>query len=344
MRSFRIIRIRAFGLALILLASGGIMFPAPKAMAETDTLRIARQLGLGYLQLYIAEDQKLIEKQAKAAGLGDIKVSYLPLGNPSTIIDAVLSGSADMGATGVPPFILLWDKTRNSLKVHALTALNAQPAFLNTNKPNIKSLKDFGPDDKIAVPSVKSAFQAIVLEMAAEKYLGEQNRTSLDKLTVSMSHPDAAVALISGKTELTAHFTSPPYQYQELESPKVHRVLSSYDVTDGPATFSAFWTSGKFHDANPRLSKAILAAIDEATAFIKSNPEESARIFLKLEHSDLSLPFIEGMLKDPDIIYSAAPQNITKFSDFMARTGEIGKRADSWKDLFFNDIHDRTGS
>jgi len=313
------------------------------AHAEVQELRIARQLGLGYLQLYVTEDQKLIEKQAKAAGLGDIKVTYLPLGSPATINDAILSGSADIAGTGVPPFILLWDKTRGSQKIKALTALNAQPAFLNSNKPGITGLKDFGPNDRIALPSVKSSFQAIILDMAAEKTLGDDKRTALDPLTVSMAHPDGAAALMSGHTEITGHFTSPPFQYQELQNPAVHKVLSSYDIT-GPATFSVLWAGTKFHDANPKLTAAIVAAIDEATDFIEKNPEETAKIFLKIEHSDLQAPFIAGLLRDPDIRYSASPENITKFSDFMARTGATSQKAASWKDLFFADIQNRTGS
>ena len=38
------------------------------ALAEADTIRIAKQYGLGYLQLMIMEDQKLVEKRAKEAG------------------------------------------------------------------------------------------------------------------------------------------------------------------------------------------------------------------------------------------------------------------------------------
>jgi NitT/TauT family transport system substrate-binding protein len=332
-----------FRMVISAIAAVACLAAAVPVRAEVSELRVTRQLGLGYLQLYVTEDRKLIEKYAKAAGLGDVKVTYLPLGSPATINDAILSGSADVAGTGVPPFILLWDKTHNSQQVKALTALNAQPAFLNANKPGIVALKDFGPNDRIALPSVKSSFQAIILDMAAEKILGADKRTALDELTVSMAHPDAAAALMSGRTEITGHFTSPPFQYQELQNPAVHRVLSSYDIT-GPATFSVLWMTGKFHDANPKLAAAIVAAIDEATDFIQKNPDETAKIFLKIEHSDLQAPFIAGLLRDPDIRYSAAPENITKFSDFMARTGTTKQTAASWKDLFFSDIQNRAGS
>ena len=39
------------------------------AYAEQSELRIAKQYGLGYLQMMVMEDQKIIEKKAKAAGL-----------------------------------------------------------------------------------------------------------------------------------------------------------------------------------------------------------------------------------------------------------------------------------
>ena len=43
----------------------------------------------------------------------------------------------------------------------------------------------------------------------------------MDKYTVSLSHPDAQQALMSGNSEVTAHFASPPFQEQELADPRV---------------------------------------------------------------------------------------------------------------------------
>ena len=43
------------------------------AHAEQAELRIAKQYGLAYLQMMVLEDQKIIEKNAKAAGLGDLR-------------------------------------------------------------------------------------------------------------------------------------------------------------------------------------------------------------------------------------------------------------------------------
>jgi NitT/TauT family transport system substrate-binding protein len=328
-------RLAAFALALACLA-------AP-ARAEVSEVRFARQLGLGYLQLYVMEELKLVEQQGQKLGL-TLSARYIPLGGPAPINDALLTGSADYGAAGVPPFIILWDKTRSNLQMKGVVALNAQPAFLNTNKPSIHSLQDFTDQDRIAVPGVKLSLQAILLEMAAEKAFGAGQQFKLDPWTVTLAHPDGAIALLSGKTEITGHFTSPPFQYQELQDPKIHRVLSSYEITDGPSSFSVLWTTEKFRSENPKAYRAVLAAVEEATAFINTNRGEAARIFIKVDHSTLPQDFVEGMLNDKDIVYSTTPLAFQKFTDFMSRIGSIGVKPASWKDLFFPDIHDKPGS
>lgn len=315
---------------------------AAPAAAEVSEVRIARNMGLGYLQLYLLQDLKLIEKHARAEGL-EVTTQYTQIGNPSTINDTLLSGNADLAAAGITPFITLWDKTRGSFDVKALAALNSQPAFLNTNNPNIHSLKDFSEKDRIALPAVKVAFQATILQMAAEQQFGQYDK--LDTITVGLPHPEATAAILSGKSEVDAHFTSPPFQYQQLEDPKVHRVLSSYDVTGGPATFSGLWATSRFHDDNPKVVKAVLAAVEEANSIIRDAPRQAAEIYVRLDSgSKLTIDQVEKLLKDPDIRYTVAPQNVTKYTDFMLRVGSIKHKADTWKDLFFRGIHHLPGS
>ena len=48
-----------------------------------------------------------------------------------------------------------------------------------------------------------------------------------------MSHPDGMAAFLS-KRDVTAHFTSPPFMYRELEQPGIHRIMSSDDVDGRP--------------------------------------------------------------------------------------------------------------
>ena len=123
---------------------------------------------------------------------------------------------------------------------------------LDTANPDIKSIKDFTERDRIAVPSIKVSVQAVLLQMAAAAAYGEENYAKLDPLTVSMSPPDATIALLSGAGGVSSAFSVPPFQFQQLEQNNIHTVLSSFDVL-GPHTFTVAWTSARFRKDNPEL-------------------------------------------------------------------------------------------
>jgi NitT/TauT family transport system substrate-binding protein len=188
------------------------------------------------------------------------------------------------------------------------------------------------------------SIQAVTLQMAAEKAFGEGQQGKLDALTVSLSHPDAQVALLSGASEITAHFSSPPFQYQQLEKPGIRTVLSSYDVLGGPATFNVVWTTSKFRNENPKLYDAFVKALDEATAQINRDKKAAAEAYLRISKDKDTVADILAMLNDPAIVYTTTPQNVMKYVDFMAKVGAIKVKPESWKDLFFPNIHGAAGS
>src|SRR4051812_47075550 len=107
MRDNRKVIVAALALALA-------TWTASPAAAETGELRVAIQPGLTYLPFTLMEHGALIEKHARAAGLGDIKVSWFKVAGGDVMNDGILSGSVDIAATGTPPFLVLWSKTRGS--------------------------------------------------------------------------------------------------------------------------------------------------------------------------------------------------------------------------------------
>jgi len=329
------IALRAAFATLTLIWSGS-------AFAEANQVRFVRQLGLGYLQFYVMQDKQMLEKAAERAGLGKVTATYTGMGTPTAITDALLSNNADVVGIGLPAFLTMWDKTRGGMNVRGMMAMNRQPAYLTTRNPNIKSIRDFTDSDRIALPAVKVSVQAIMLQMIAEKTLGKFD--AIDKLTVGMSHPDGTAAMLSGKLEITAHFTSAPFQYQQLENPAIRRILSSYDATDGPNTFSAVATTARWREANPQLYKAVQAAILEANDFIARNPREAAEIFVKIENTKLPVAFIEKMISDPEFSYAPEPENVMKIYGFMHRVGALKTMPASWQDLFFPEAHGLRGN
>ena len=316
---------------------------APVAHAEMGEIHVSRQYGISYLPLMIMEDQKLIEKHAKAAGI-DVKVEWSKFASGAVMNDALLSGNLQFASGGVGPVTTLWAKTRGNLDVKATSAINSMPLFLVTRNPAVKSVRDFTEKDRIALPAVKVSIQAVTLQMAAEQAFGVGQQNKLDHLTVSMSHPDAETALLSGKSEVTAHLGSPPFQYQELEHQGMHKVFSSYDVLGGPATFNVAWTTTKFHDENPKIYAAFVAALDEATATINRDKRAAAQTYLRISKDKDSAEDIEKMLNDPAIVYTTTPNSVMKYVNFMHKVGSIKAKPESWKEMFFPNAHKLSGS
>jgi NitT/TauT family transport system substrate-binding protein len=327
--------LRILASTAILLASCGAV------MSQSYQVRFARQLGLGYLQFYVMQEKQMVEKQAERVGL-KLTATYSGMGTPTAIADALLSGNVDVIGIGLPVFLTLWDKTRGNMDVRGIVAMNRQPAYLTTRNPNIKSVRDFTDNDRIALPAPKVSVQAIMLQMIVEKTLGKFD--ALDRLTVGMSHPDGTTAMLSGKLEITSHFTSAPFQYQQLENPAIRKVLSSYDATEGPNTFAVVATIARWRETNPQIYKIVYAAILEANEFIAKNPRETAEIFLKLENSRLPVPFIEKMIKDPEFSYAPEPENVMKIYSFMNKVGALKNMPATWQDLFFPEVHALKGN
>ena len=310
---------------------------------EMSEINVAQQYGIGYLPLMLMEEQKLIEKHAKAAGM-DVKVGWAKFAGGNVMNDALLSGSLQFASGGVGPLVTLWSRTKGNLDVKAVSAINSMPLYLNTRNPSVKTIKDFTEKDKIALPAVKVSVQAVTLQMAAEKAFGEGQHGKLDALTVSMSHPDAQTALLSGQSEVTAHFGSPPFQYQQLKRPGIHQVLSSTDVLGGPTTFNVVWTTSKFRNENPKLYAAFVSALEEATAYINKDKTAAAEAYLRISKDKDGVADILAMLNDPAIVFTMAPQNIMAYANFMAKIGMIKVKPESWKDMFFPNIHGLAGS
>lgn len=321
----------------------GLFLTVPHlASAEAKEVRLAKQYGLGYLPLIIMEEKRLIEKHAKAAALGDIKVTWITLGGGSAMNDALLSNSVDYVSSGVAPLVVLWDKSKGSVK--GVSALISTPNYLNSNNPAVKSIRDLTDQDRIALPAVKVSIQAIILQMAAAREFGPENYAKLDKLTVTMKHPDAMAALISSKSEITGHMASPPFMFQELENKQVRTILNSYDVLGGPHTFNVITTTKKFHNSNPKTYAAVFYALEEAIDYINKNKRASAEIYKKVSKTKESLSDLIKEINQPTLIYTTTPQNVARFSDFMFKTGSIKSRPNGWKDLFFQNVHGKQGS
>jgi len=327
----------------VLAAAFAVAISATAAKAEPRVVRIATQYGISYLPLTIMAEKKLLESEGKKLGL-DLTTEWIRFTGGPPMNEALISGNLDFASGGVGPMVTIWARTQNNLKVKGICAINSMPLYLNTTNPNVKTIKDFTEKDRIALPAVRVSMQAVILQMAAEKVFGKGQEHKLDTWTVSLSHPDGLAQMMSGKSEITGHFTSAPFMYQELADPRVHRVLNSYDVFGGPHTFNVVWATAKLYEGEPKIVQAFLSAMRIAIKEINDDPAGSAALWVKADKSKLTPAAAEKIIRDKENKWTMTPEKVMMVADYMGRVKMIPVAPQTWKDMFIDAVHDLPGS
>jgi len=330
------------GAGLLALAVG---VQASPGMAQQKTeISLSRQPGIFYMPTHIIEKQKLIEKHAATLGVPGVSTKWITFSGGGAQTDALLAGSVDILNTGTGNLLLLWDRTRGGVK--GIVATSAQPMTLISRDPNIKSLRDFGPSDKIAVPTVKISTQAIVLQIAAAETFGADQWSKLDPNTVQLGHPDAYAALSNSQHEVRNHFSIPPFTFLELKNvPGAHVVLSSPDVMGGPLSQAQFFTTTKFADANPKIVQAVRDATKEAQDLIRSDTKLAVEIYKEVTGDKTSVEDLLAWLKEPGMMeWNLQPQGTMKFAAHLFKTGTLKTMPKAFTDYYLPVAHDLKGN
>jgi len=300
---------------------------ALKEEKQPMTIRVAKQFGLVYAPLMVAEKIDFFSKYG-------LKVEWLTLGSGGAVREAMASNELDAAFMGIPPFLIGWDK---GLPAKIAAGYCVVPVSLVTYEENINSLKDFKPEHKIAVPSPGS-IQHILLSMALEKQLGDPN--ALDDNLVALPHPDGAQAMLA-KKDVVAHFTTPPYLFEELEQPGYKVVLDGFEAFGQDFNFNVAIVTESYHDNNPLGYAAFVQGLNEAMNWVNENKEKTAELLapeFQIEKEKL-LKYLTA----EGVNYTTAPNGLMGFADFMKKAGYISKVPESLSDIAWENILAQVG-
>ena len=318
-----------------------------QAWAESKEVRFADQPGgFLYVPLHVVIDQKLIEKYAAKAGLGEVKVTKTTMTGGAAMNDALLSGNLDFVIAGIAPLLTIWDKTKGRNDVKAIMAIAAEPLEFVSSDPRVKTINDIlnVPDHRIAVPAIRTSMQSVILQMVADKNFGDPFK--FDPLTVSMPHPDALAAVLGGKSAVKTHGATLPFSYLELHAKDkaTHLVLNSYDVV-GPHTLVVMYNTRKWKEENPKLFQAVYDAFQEAFRWINADLHRAAKFYKEFDQPKLDLAQIDEIITDKaQMFYDPAPQGTMKFAEFMHKTKMLNNMPSSWKDYMWEPVHALNGN
>ncbi len=321
------------------LSTAALFAPSLARAQAKSEITISRQPGILYLALHVIEKERLVEKHAQRLGIKDASVKWVSFANGGAQQDALLAGGVDVVNTGTGQLLLLWDRTRGGVK--GIAASCAPPLTFVTRDPRIQSLKDLGSGDKIAVPTVKTSTQAILLQIAATGMFGPERWNHFDPLTVQLGHPDAFVAMKNPVHEIRSHFGAPPFDFYELkEIQGARRITDSTEIIGGPLTQGQFFTTTRFADANPQFVEAVAAAAADAKAAIEADLPRAIEAYREINNDKTPSDTLVELLRRRGMgDWSLFPQSTMKIAAHFHRVGTLKTMPSSWKDYYLPLAH-----
>jgi NitT/TauT family transport system substrate-binding protein len=323
--------------AAVVAAFAAVALAGPRAEGPPSKITIAYQPGLGYAPLILMKQDRLIEKKYPGT-----QVEWKVLASGTPITNGVISGDIEIGAVGTGPMLVGWAR---GVDWKIIAPLNLGDLWLMAKDPNIKTIADLR-GKRVATPT-NTSIQAVVLRKMAQAKLGDPK--ALDSTLLAMDHPDGMQALLSG--QIDAHFTSPPFQFQEKVR-GAHIVGKSYSYF-GAHTFLVTVMTQKFYDEHSDFAKFFYDQVVAMQNLIKKDPDKVAHI---LQDDAGGTPtwrqFKQWLVakdpgfKGPALTWTTQPLGLMRTASFMSKTGQLGgtKLPSSWKDLVFPPVQGLKGS
>ena len=307
---------------IILLIAVFIFMPSKKlpvadSQINEGTIRIAMQYSMYYAPLYVMQEMGILEKY-----IPNVKAEWSVLGSGSPMNEALAADRLDIAFMGLGPALIGWDKG----VVKIMSSLCVAPTSLQVKKPAIKTLADFKPSDKIALPNIGS-IQHILLSLACAKQLG--NPKALDNNLVSMTHPDGALAMISG-SDISAHLTAMPYIVQEVNS-GARTILTAKEALGGDCSIIVSVCTEKFRKDKPLMYAAFMSALSDAMTLINKRDPEAIKIIAS--HEKITPEQAIEYLDWEGTNYTTTLYGVIKIANHMAKSGYISKTPKSVYEL-----------
>ena len=101
--------------------------------------------------------------------------------------------------------------------------------------------------------------------------------------------------------------------------------------------FTMISTTTKFHNENPKVYAAFVAALNQSFDIINKDKKAAAQVLLEsMGGKGWDVDELAKMLDDKDTYYTTKPEGIMKYATFMNEIGSLKNKATSLNDLFFD--------
>ena len=239
----------------------GLLAGSGEIANAADKVRIAVGVDPSYTTWWVAKDRKFFEKYNIDAELTQYS------GGPD-LADATMAGEMDFGSSGTATWMPRFVRS-NALLIVGTTATSTD----NFKMAALKSIKSLADLKGKRVGTVTGSTTDYLWALVARKLSVPES--GLDE--VAVTPPELPAAL--DRNDIQAFFSWEPWptKAMEISGPdKVHILASSGDV----GYFQSFVIVGnkKFIAANPDATARVLAALRDASDYLKQDPASAIQI------------------------------------------------------------------
>lgn len=320
---------KAVSLGLLLLVVGLFAIgcqPARLVSREPyrgQVLRVNFQRELGYAPLLLMQRQRRLEQRVPG-----VVVEWKSIQTAEAVAEALSTGTLDVGVGSTAAFLQARER---GLPVRVLAGVAELPLGLTTNRLDARSLRDLGPGDRVAVPTLGGQEHS-VLRLAALGELGDWQ--ALDPLVVPRTHADAFGALLNRRA-LTAHVAVSPYLDRELETLKAHRLVDGAAVMGGPAMSVVAYATPAARERQSALIGVFLEVLRESSESAARDLGQTSDLLAELDGASLTTDALRRYLDRPGLTFSTRVRSLSRLATFMRHTGQLTAVPPTWEELAF---------
>lgn len=238
---------------------------------EERKVRVSRNNTYTSTTAYLMQEKGFLEKHVPEG----VTVEWSQLSSGVEQRDAIVAEQIDIGAMGLINYISAHE---NGLPLTLLSYGGSSPAKVYSNDPAITAMDGFTETSKIAIQN-KSTFQHMAFLAYCKETLGDA--MIYDGLLTAMPAADTIASLQTSRDLNGAVLSYPTLRKAE----EIEGVVLLADLTEVIEEYSAgvvFVANSDYHEKNPDIIEAFLAAQEETLQFIQDEPEEAARILSEL--------------------------------------------------------------
>jgi NitT/TauT family transport system substrate-binding protein len=244
----------------------GISTACDRASQNPQTVKIGYSKLRITLPVFVAETQGLFKKHG-------IQATLIPYDTAQPLMQALIAGSIDLGGYTALP-ITYSAMLRGNAPLYFITEMDE-------DQDHRISYLLRPPGSKIgAIADLKGKRIGILATTAYDGWLREileANNVKPSDVTITGLAPEQQVPTLKNGG-VDALFTNDPMAtaaIREKAGELISQIVECPKYIRDPFPFGSFNASKKWADANPGTFQSVVAALDEAVAYINSHPKEA---------------------------------------------------------------------